>query len=512
MDMINVGRALISVADKRGVGKFAGQLAGLGIEILSTGGTADELRSAGVPVQDVAERTGFGAAFSGRVKTLHPAIMGAILADRSNPDHAADAEQFNAEPIDLVVVNFYRFADALASGASAADLVEKIDIGGPTMVRAAAKNHAHVLVVVNPHDYRSVVEELARNDGKIERKFAARLAAKAFAHTAEYDRMIGAALAGAGKEEKFPPPEMDVALRRVSRLRYGENPHQAAALYAMAGNEFKLLAGSEVSYNNVQDAIAAWRSVREFDETACSIVKHANPCGIAGAERAADAFAGAFAANPESAFGGVVAINRQLDAATATAIADHFIEVLIVPGATPEALEALAGRRRLRIIEAPLAQSADFDVRVYGGLGLVQERDSKVIDSAQLRELAGSAIDEQQLAQLLFAWRACKHAKSNAIVLVRQAATIGIGAGQTSRVEAARQAIEQARRHGDGAGGAVAASDGFLPFPDTVEILAKAGVKALVQPGGSKRDDQVVAAAKAAGIAMVMTGVRHFIH
>ena len=509
--MINVRRALISVADKGGLVKFAGEIAGLGIEIVSTGGTADKLRAAGLPVADASARTGFAQVLSGRVKTLHPALLGGILADRDNPEHAAEAEKLNAEFIDLVVVNFYRFADALAAGASGSELIEKIDIGGPTMVRAAAKNHPHVAVVVDPGDYRQVAEELARNDGAIGREFSARLAAKAFAHTSEYDRTIGAALRGKG-ENAFLASNIEVALRRIAKLRYGENPHQDAGLYALAGAEFRLLAGSDASYNNVQDAIAAWRSVREFDETACSIVKHANPCGIATADSPAAAFAAAFAANPESAFGGVVAINRRLDRAAAEAVAEHFIEVLVVPGADAEALAALAGKKRLRIVRAPLAEAADFDLRVCGGLGLMQAPDKKSLDAGQLRALAGDSVGEEELAALLFAWRACKHAKSNAVVLARANATIGIGSGQTSRVEAARQAIEQARRHCGDAAGAVAASDGFLPFPDTVELLAEAGVKALVQPGGSKRDEQVAQAARDAGITMVLTGVRHFVH
>ena len=509
MDMIKVRRALISVADKDGIVEFAGELAGRGIAIVSTGGTARALRDGGLEVEDAAERTGFAQALSGRVKTLHPALLGGILADRDNPGHEAEARQLNADLIDLVVVNFYRFADALAAGASVPELIESIDIGGPTMVRAAAKNHLHVAVVVDPGDYRPVLDELARNDGALGRGFAAGLAGKAFAHTSQYDRMIAAALR---PPEGFPPPRLSLSLQRIAGLRYGENPHQAAALYALDGTGFELLAGGEVSYNNVQDAIAAWRCASEFDGAACCIVKHANPCGIASAASAADAFAGAFAANPESAFGGVVALNRRLDRQAAAAIAGRFVEVLVAPGAEPEALAELAGKKRLRIVQAPLASEAEFDLRVYGGLGLAQARDRKCLDLQGLRELAGDRVQEETLADLLFAWRACKHARSNAIVLVRAGATVGIGAGQTSRVEAARQAVEQARRHCETAAGAVAASDGFLPFPDTVGILAEAGVSALVQPGGSKRDEEVARAARDAGVDMVMTGVRHFIH
>ena len=509
MEMIKVRRAMISVADKSGVAEFAAALAERGIAIVSTGGTAQVLRAAGLQVEDAAARTGFAQALSGRVKTLHPALLGGILADRDNPDHAAEAENLNAEFIDLVVVNFYRFADAVAAGADRAELIEKIDIGGPTMVRAAAKNHRHVAVVVDPEDYRPVLEQLAGNDGALSRPFVAGLAAKAFARTSDYDRMIAAALGG---DEQFPPAQLSVSLRRIAKLRYGENPHQQAAMYAADGGGFKLLAGGEVSYNNVQDAIAAWRSVSEFEQASCSIIKHATPCGIASGDSVAAAVAGALAANPESAFGGVVAINRRLDEQAAATLAGRFIEVLVVPQADEQALAALAGKKRLRIVQAPLAAAADFDLRVSGGLALAQTCDRKSLDAAGLRELAGGEIEAGHLEALLFAWRACKCAKSNAIVLARAGATIGIGSGQTSRVEAARQAIEQARQHCGGAAGAVAASDGFFPFADGVEILAAAGVVALIQPGGSRRDGEVEQAAREAGVAMVMTGVRHFIH
>ncbi len=506
--MIKVRRALLSVADKSGIVEFAQALADRGIAIVSTGGTAAALRAAGIEVEDAAARTGFGAALSGRVKTLHPALLGGILADRDNPAHASELSELGGELIDLAAVNFYPFGEAVAAGAAMPELVENIDIGGPTMVRAAAKNHRHVAIASDPSDYPHIIAALAAGNGSLPRELAAELAAKAFARTCAYDQAIAAAFDSSG----FPPPSLNLALGKIASLRYGENPHQPAAAYAAGAAGFATLAGGEVSYNNLQDAVAAWRCVAEHEQPACAVVKHVGPCGIAAAADVAQALQLALSADPVAAYGGVVACNRPLNAASAAELAKRFVEVLVVPELGDEERAILAHRKRLRIIAGPLADSMDYDVRMYGGLALCQQRDVGTLSLRQLQELAGDDLDGDLGEQLLFAWRACKHAKSNAIVIARGHATIGIGAGQPSRVEAARLAVAHAQAHGHSVSGAVAASDGFLPFPDTLEILAQAGVAALIQPGGSKRDSEVAEAAAQAGVRMVMAGMRHFAH
>ncbi|HEY8417156.1 MAG TPA: bifunctional phosphoribosylaminoimidazolecarboxamide formyltransferase/IMP cyclohydrolase [Limnochordales bacterium] len=541
-------RALISVSDKRGVVEFARGLAELGFEIVSTGGTAAAL-APHVAVTPVSAVTGFPEILDGRVKTLHPAIHAGILARRDVPAHMAALTQLGLAPFDVVAVNLYPFVETVRRpGCTLAEAVEHIDVGGPAMVRAAAKNHAHVWVVVNPDRYPEVLAALGREQagagpGADEAQRLRRvLAQEAFAHTAAYDAAIAAYLAGqldetrsgeaaaggkeaagaagtSGREGAAFPPVWQVSLVQAQALRYGENPHQAAAFYVEtpppAGTiaAAEQLQGKELSFNNIHDAHAALEMVREFEAPAVAAVKHANPCGLAVAETVAEAFARARDADPVSIFGGIVAANRPVDAEAARAMRELFLEVIIAPDFTPEALEVLAGRPNLRLLRVqPWAAPAPaYDWKRVGGGLLVQEADWKPerLDPAQERVVTRRAPTAEEWRQLEFAWKVVKHVKSNAIVLARDFVTVGIGAGQMNRVTAARLAIEQA---GPRARGAVLASEAFFPFPDVVEAAAAAGVTAIVQPGGSRRDADSIAAADAAGIAMVFTGRRHFRH
>jgi len=523
-------RALISVSDKRGIVDFARGLVALGFEIVSTGGTAAVLREH-VPVTAVSDVTGFPEILDGRVKTLHPAVHGGILARRDRPEHMVALAELSIAPIDVVAVNLYPFVDTVRRpGCSFEEAVEQIDIGGPAMVRAAAKNHAHVWVVVNPDRYGEVLEALARPDDEAAARLRRVLAQEAFAHTAAYDAAIAAYLErqldGAGEAAREAgdgagrfPNVWRVPLVLAQGLRYGENPHQAAAFYVesppppgtIAAAE--QLQGKELSFNNIQDAHAALEMVREFDRPAVAVVKHTNPCGLALADTIADAFARARDADPVSIFGGIVAANRVIDGAAAALMRELFLEVIIAPDFTPEAREILAGRPNLRLLRvqpwAPPGPAWDYK-RVGGGL-LVQEADwqPEALDPAREQVVTRRAPTPEEWAQLEFAWKVVKHVKSNAIVLARDFVTIGVGAGQMNRVTAARLAIEQA---GERARGAVLASEAFFPFPDVVETAAAAGITAIVQPGGSRRDADSIAAADAAGIAMVFTGRRHFRH
>ncbi|NLC58451.1 MAG: bifunctional phosphoribosylaminoimidazolecarboxamide formyltransferase/IMP cyclohydrolase [Armatimonadetes bacterium] len=528
---MGIKRALISVSEKTGVVEFARGLTALGVEILSTGGTAKALTDAGVPVVPVEQATGFPEMMEGRVKTLHPKIHGGILADRSKPDHLAQAQAHGIGLIDLVCVNLYPFAATVARPDVTLEMaIENIDIGGPSMIRSAAKNHAAVTVVVDPSDYEGLLTELRNSGGEVSEATRRRLAVKAFGHTANYDAMIHAYLhqTYTRQEEAFPE-YFTLANKRVQELRYGENPHQQAAFYqdVSAGEPgigtARQRHGKELSFDNIVDADAALELVKEFELPACAVIKHTNPCGCAQAADLVTAFGRALEGDPVSAYGGIVACNRVVDVATAEAITapGTFFELIIAPGFEDAALPILTEKKRwgadLRLLEVPGWQGSPslvpahrgFDLKkVVGGL-LVQERDRHRLTPDQLTIVTQREPTEQEGQDLLFAWLVVKHVKSNAIVLARDGAVVGVGAGQMNRVGSVKIAVEQA---GDRARGAVMASDAFFPFPDGPEVALNAGVTAIIQPGGSKKDADTIAAANAHGAAMVFTGVRHFRH
>ena len=508
-------RALISVYDKEGVDAFARALVELGWELVSSGGTATFLEEAGLPVTTVEAVTEAPEMLGGRVKTLHPRIHGGILARRDLADDMATIAQHGIVPIDLVCVSLYPFAAAAAKrGATEDEVVEMIDVGGPSMLRAAAKNFKHVIVVSSPEQYDSVLAEL--RDGDVSEDTRRRLARECFETTATYEATIANWL---GETEPFPE-QVTLALRKVTNLSYGENPHQSAAYYREVGARRHLLSlveqlgGKELSYNNLVDLEGARRVAREFTLPAAVIVKHANPCGVAVAATIEEAWERALAADPVSAFGCVAILNRPVDGALGARIAEHFVEVLLAPGFDNAAIAALTRKKGLRVLRDDERRSetpGERDYRrVLGGV-LIQERDADVEDRAAMEVVCGE-LDEQQWGDLLFAWRVCKHVSSNAIVLARDLQTIGVGAGQMSRVDAVRIAIEKAREHVHETAGSVLASDAFFPFADGPQLALDAGVTAIIQPGGSKRDDEVIAAVQAAGAAMVFTGRRHFRH
>ncbi|HIC93549.1 MAG TPA: bifunctional phosphoribosylaminoimidazolecarboxamide formyltransferase/IMP cyclohydrolase [Anaerolineae bacterium] len=510
-------RALLSVSDKQDIVEFARGLEELGFEIVSTGGTARVLREAGVAVRSVEEVTGFPEILSGRVKTLHPAIHGAILAHRDE-SHLAELEAHGIAPIELVVVNLYPFVETIARPETTFDeAIEQIDIGGVALLRAAAKNFAHVAVVTDPADYPTVLDEL-RSQGEVSLETRRRLALKAFRCTASYDMAIGRYLSSLFEGEEPFPSRLQLDLVKLEELRYGENPHQRAAFYTSAGDAEgplggTLLQGKALSYNNLLDLDAAWRLVENFDAPTVAVIKHGNPCGVASDTNLADAFRAALASDPISAFGSVIAANRPFDRAVASALGDLFVEAIAAPAFTVEAQEVLAERPNCRLLEMSGAgeqgSMGAWEIRsVRGGL-LVQERDTVVEDEADWKVVTERRPTQEELKALRFAWRVVKHVKSNAIVLARGTATVGIGAGQMSRVDAVRLAVVKA---GERARGAVLASDAFFPFPDGVEEAARAGVTAVVHPGGSRRDAEVIEAANAYGLAMLFTGVRHFRH
>ena len=517
---VQVRRALLSVSEKSGIVAFAEGLRGLGVELVSTGGTARALTDAGIDVRSIEDFTGFPEIMDGRVKTLHPRLYAGLLARRDDEGHLAAAEEQAIEQVDLVCVNLYPFEQTVARGdASEEEVIENIDIGGPTMIRAAAKNHPFAAVVVDPADYEAVLSELRGSDGGLSLATRRRLAARAFDCTARYDAAISrwfAARTGDGLPERWAS-----SYEKVADLRYGENPHQRGAFYAEAGAPTHLLAGvaqlhgKELSFNNLLDLSAARELVEGFDGPACAIVKHNNPCGCALAETVTAAYERAFACDPQSAYGGVIALNRVIDRATAERLAEQFIEVLLAPGYDGEALALLQEKKNVRLLalEDWPAPSRELDAKpVIGGL-LVQDRDTVGEGREQMSVLSQSAPKESQWADLLFAWEICRHVRSNAIVIVKDGATIGIGAGQMSRVDAVRIAVEKAKAfQPEQLAGAVLASDAFFPFPDGPQLAIDVGVTAIIQPGGSVRDDEVVAAADAAGVAMVATGVRHFRH
>jgi phosphoribosylaminoimidazolecarboxamide formyltransferase/IMP cyclohydrolase len=521
-----IQRALLSVSDKTGLVPFAKALAARGVELVSTGGTAKALGEAGLEVTDVASVTGFPEMLDGRVKTLHPAIHGGLLARRDQPEHLAAIARHGIRAIDLLVVNLYPFAATVARGADAETCIENIDIGGPALIRAAAKNHADVTVVTEPCDYGDVLEELARHDGATTLALRRRLAGLAYARTAAYDAAIAQWFAA--REGAIFPPVLTVAGRLKQHLRYGENPHQQAAFYAGDGESRRGVAtaeqlqGKELSFNNLNDTDAAFELVAEFDAPAVAIIKHANPCGVATGADLREAYAKALACDPVSAYGGIVAVNRPLDAAAAEAIAKLFAEVVIAPAILPEAQAALARKTALRLLVTggmPDPAAPGMTLRSLAGGYLLQTRDNGRIDAAGLKTVTKRAPTPAELADLLFAFRVAKHVKSNAIVYAKGGATVGIGAGQMSRVDSARIAAWKAAESGRAAGlaespakGSVVASDAFFPFADGLEAAVAAGATAVIQPGGSVRDNEVIAAADKAGIAMVFTGMRHFRH
>ena len=513
--------ALISVSDKDGVVDFARALQAAGLRILSTGGTAKLLEKEGIAVTEVSAHTGFPEMLDGRVKTLHPKIHGGILARRDLPAHVAAIRGAGIDPIELVVVNLYPFQATVADPeCRLEDAIENIDIGGPAMLRSAAKNHGSVAVVVDPADYGRVLDEL-RAAGSVSAATRFALAKKVFAHTAAYDGAIANYLGSLDADgARQPYPEvLSLQFRRTQDMRYGENPHQTAAFYRdlhpVAGGiaGYRQVQGKELSYNNVADADAAWECVKSFAEPACVIIKHANPCGVAIGENLLAAYQKAFKTDPVSAFGGIIAFNRALDRATAQAIGAQFAEVIIAPRVEPEAKELLAAKQNLRVLEVPLAhdvQAHEFK-RVGGGL-LVQSPDAATVAAGDLKVVTTKAPTDAQVADLLFAWKVAKHVKSNAIVYARDGMTLGVGAGQMSRVDSARIAAVKAKAAGLSLEGSCAASDAFFPFRDGLDVVVDAGAAAVIQPGGSVRDDEVIGAANERGIAMAFTGIRHFRH
>jgi phosphoribosylaminoimidazolecarboxamide formyltransferase/IMP cyclohydrolase len=528
-DLVPVKRALISLSDKSGLDELARGLARHGIEIVSTGGTAAKLRETGAEVRDISDLTGFPEMMDGRVKTLHPKVHGGLLGVRDNPEHAAAMEQHQIAPIDLVIVNLYPFLNTVMSGADRDTIIENIDIGGPSMVRSAAKNHAHVAIVTDPGDYQALLEELDRTGGSTSLELRKKLAAKAYALTAAYDSTISQWFAFADQGERFPQTWTRASTLKMP-LRYGENPHQQAALYLPIGPAARGVAqaeqvqGKELSYNNLNDANAALELVAEFRDSPPTvvIVKHANPCGVATRDSLLDAWKEALACDSVSAFGGIVATNRSLDRATAEAITEIFTEVVVAPDADEDAKAVFARKKNLRLLltgSLPDPARGGQTVAVIAGGILIQDRDNGTISSEQLKCVTKRQPTEQELRDCLFAWTVAKHVKSNAIVYAKDGATAGIGAGQMNRRDSARiaavKACEAAETHDwpePRTVGSAVASDAFFPFADGLLAAAEAGATAVIQPGGSIRDDEVIAAADKAGLAMLFTGMRHFRH
>ena len=520
-----IRRALISVSDKSGLVDFARFLHGCGVEILSTGGTAQAMRDADIPVIEVGDHTGFPEILDGRVKTLHPKVHGGILGKRSDPAHLATMEEHDIDPIDLIVVNLYPFEATVAAGADYDTCVENIDIGGPAMIRSAAKNHDGVTIVTDAEDYHAVIEDMKANDGATSPALRRRLAGTAYARTAAYDAAIGRWFAEQN-DDAFPR-RFSLSGTRVQSLRYGENPHQKAAFYA-TGNDRPGVAtatqiqGKELSYNNLNDTDAAFELAAEFETPAMAIIKHANPCGVALGDTLADAYAKALKCDPVSAFGGIIAVNRPMDAAAAEAMKDIFLEVVIAPEVTAEAREIFAAKKNLRVLETggmPDPAAPGLTTKLLSGGFLLQDRDSGRIGKDDLKIVTRREPSDREIADMLFAFAVCKHVKSNAIVYAKDGATVGIGAGQMSRVDSSRIAARKSEDAAEAAGetdalvkGSVVASDAFFPFADGLLAAADAGATAVIQPGGSIRDEEVIAAADEASLAMVFTGMRHFRH
>ncbi|MGZ5319390.1 MAG: bifunctional phosphoribosylaminoimidazolecarboxamide formyltransferase/IMP cyclohydrolase [Actinomycetota bacterium] len=517
-----VRRALLAVYDKTGVVAFAGELVARGVALVSSGGTAATLREAGLPVTPVEEVTGSPEMLGGRVKTLHPAIHGGILADRRKQDHVDQLVEQGIEPFDLVVVNLYPFRETVARGASFEDTIEQIDIGGPAMVRAAAKNHANVGVVVDPGRYDAIVAELDAEGGGLTARTRRALAAAAYAHTAAYDAAVAGwfaqqgpvAEAASGDEPESLPAFVGLAYEKVGELRYGENPHQRGALYRESGSSgvfggASVLQGKDMSFNNWLDAYAAYELVAAMPEGSAVIVKHNNPCGAAARGTLADSYRAAFECDTVSAFGGIVAFHGEVDVDAAQAMADIFTEVVIAPSFTAGASASFGQRQNLRVVAAPMPGGSGLDVRPIPGGALVQDRDLVTETRADWKVVSSREPSAQEWADLELAWTIAWRVKSNTIVLVRNGATVGVGAGQMSRVDSSWIAT---RKAGERAQGAVVASDAFFPFPDALEVAADAGCTAVIHPGGSKGDEDVLAAAEARGMAVVLTGRRHFRH
>ena len=529
MTDVKVARALLSVSDKTGLVELGRALARHKVELVSTGGTARALREAGLEVLDISDLTGFPEMMDGRVKTLHPKVHGGLLAVRDDPEHAAAMAAHGIGAIDLVVVNLYPFAATVAKGADRPEVIENIDIGGPSMVRSAAKNHFYVAIVTDPGDYAELIDALDATGGMTSLEFRKRLAAKAFAATAAYDAAIAGWFAHVDQGERFPA-RVTVPMIRQAELRYGENPHQIAALYTQAGGgvngiaQARQIQGKELSYNNYNDADAALELVGEFRDgpPTVVIVKHANPCGVATAATLAEAYEAAFACDTVSAFGGIIAVNRPLDGPTAEALSGIFTEVVCAPDADEAARAVFARKKNLRLLltgDLPDPARRGRAMKSIAGGFLIQSRDSGMIGRGDLKTVTKRAPTEQELADCLFAWTIAKHVKSNAIVYAKDGATAGIGAGQMNRLESARIAAWKAKDAAEKAGwaqsrtiGSAVASDAFFPFADGLLAAAEAGATAIIQPGGSVRDEEVIAAADEAGLAMVFTGMRHFRH
>ncbi|OJY69731.1 MAG: bifunctional phosphoribosylaminoimidazolecarboxamide formyltransferase/IMP cyclohydrolase [Sphingobium sp. 66-54] len=529
MTDVAIKRALLSVSDKTGLSELGAVLARHGVELVSTGGTAKALREAGLEVRDISDLTGFPEMMDGRVKTLHPKVHGGLLAVRDNDEHVAAMREHEIGAIDLVVVNLYPFAATVARGAERDEIIENIDIGGPSMVRSAAKNHASVTIVTDPADYARLIAEMESKGGATSYEFRRLCAAKAYAATAEYDAMIASWFAFADQGEMFPA-SLPVPLRLANTLRYGENPHQSAALYvpAVIGTrgigQATQVQGKELSYNNLNDADAALGLVAEFRDgpPTVVIVKHANPCGVATGETLIEAYKNAFECDSVSAFGGIIAVNRPLDGATAEAISEIFTEVVAAPDADDAARAVFAKKKNLRLLltgDLPDAARPGLDMKTIAGGVLVQSRDNGRISRADLKVVTKRAPTERELADCLFAWTIAKHVKSNAIVYAKDGVSAGIGAGQMNRRDSARIAAIKAREAAESFGwseprtiGSAVASDAFFPFPDGLLAAVEAGATAVIQPGGSLNDDKVIAAADEAGLAMVFTGMRHFRH
>ena len=517
---IPIKRALISVSDKTGVVEFSRYLASRNVKILSTGGTAKLLAENGIKVVEVGDYTGFPEMMDGRVKTLHPRVHGGILARRDLAHHLDAMKQHDIPAIDMVVVNLYPFAATIAKiDVTLEDAIENIDIGGPAMVRASAKNYPFVAIVTESGDYQKLMVEMKAQDGALSHDTRFALAKKAFAHTAEYDGMISTWLSSLDQDNnrRLFPDQLHLTFSKAQDMRYGENPHQDAAFYVekhpAVGTlaHFHQLQGKELSYNNIADADAAWQCCRAFDVPACVIVKHANPCGVAIAEKTLTAYQRALETDPTSAFGGIIAFNREIDGATAEAVAKQFVEVVLAPLFSVEARRVFAAKQNVRLLEIPLAPSLkDVDMKRVGGGLLVQSSDD--FDVAQLKVVSKRKPTAEEMNDLLFAFRVAKFVKSNAIVFCRYGMTLGVGAGQMSRIDSTRIAAIKAQHAGLSLKGSVAASDAFFPFRDGLDVIAEAGATAVIQPGGSMRDDDVVKAADEHGIAMVVTGMRHFRH
>ncbi|HYL11412.1 MAG TPA: bifunctional phosphoribosylaminoimidazolecarboxamide formyltransferase/IMP cyclohydrolase [Terriglobales bacterium] len=518
--MSKIQRAILSVTDKTGVVEFARKLVGMGVELVSTGGTAKLLRDSGIRVKDIAELTGFPEMLDGRVKTLHPKVHGGILHRRENPSHRSAVAEHNIQPIDMVVVNLYAFEETAAKpGVHFEELIENIDIGGPSMIRSAAKNFQDVAVVTSAADYDAVAEEMASHGGELSQPTKWRLAQKAFATTAAYDSAIASTLEKVSANGRFDlcgdagfPQTLRLSFQKITDLRYGENPHQKAAMYSDGSvtgvANGRQLQGKELSYNNIVDLQAAWDLAQDFSEPVCTIIKHTNPCGTATGETLVEAYKRALECDPVSAYGGVIGVNRPIDGETAEEMAKLFVEAIAAPSFSEAAKTKFASKKNLRLMEITPAPQKWVLKNVSGGI-LVQDNDLHQLQESQLKAVTKRAPTKEEMRALLFGWRICKHVKSNAIVYVRDGQSVGIGAGQMSRVDSckigAMKAVLPLK-------GTVAASDAFFPFPDGVEEIAKAGTTAIIQPGGSVRDPEVIAVADRLGLAMVFTGVRHFRH